>query len=64
MDAQIASLNMRGENVSDGVENSRRSEGGLFEYIEVWYNRERRHSTLDYYLSPAEYEEKRFRNVA
>ena len=33
----------------------------LFEYIEVWYNRERRHSSLGY-LSPAEYEEKNFRN--
>ena len=32
----------------------------LFEYIEVWYNRERRHSSLGY-LSPAEYEEKNFR---
>ncbi len=31
----------------------------LFDYIEVWYNRERRHSTLGY-LSPADYEEKRF----
>ena len=31
----------------------------LFEYIEVWYNRERRHSSLGY-LSPAEYEEKNF----
>lgn len=27
----------------------------LFDYIEVWYNRQRRHSTLDY-LSPVEYE--------
>ncbi len=27
----------------------------IFEYIEVWYNRQRRHSTLGY-LSPAEYE--------
>lgn len=32
----------------------------LFEYIEVWYNRQRRHSSLGY-LSPAEYEEKNFR---
>lgn len=32
----------------------------LFEYIELWYNRERRHSSLGY-LSPAEYEEKNFR---
>jgi len=29
----------------------------LFEYIEVWYNNKRRHSTLDY-VSPAEYERK------
>jgi len=28
----------------------------LFEFIEVWYNRQRRHSTLGY-LSPAAYEE-------
>jgi transposase InsO family protein len=27
----------------------------IFEYIEVWYNRERRHSTLGY-LSPVTYE--------
>ena len=27
----------------------------VFEYIEVFYNRERRHSTLDY-LSPTDYE--------
>ena len=32
----------------------------LFEYIELWYNRERRHSSLGY-VSPAEYEEKNFR---
>jgi putative transposase len=29
----------------------------IFEYIEVWYNRQRRHSTLGY-LSPAEFEAK------
>lgn len=28
----------------------------LFEYLEVWYNRRRRHSALGY-KSPAEYEE-------
>ena len=27
----------------------------IFEYVERWYNRRRRHSALDY-LSPAEYE--------
>ena len=30
----------------------------LFEYIEVWYNRQRRHATLDY-CTPAEYERTR-----
>jgi putative transposase len=30
----------------------------LFEYLEVWYNRRRRHSTLGY-LSPAEFEQQR-----
>ena len=28
----------------------------IFRYIETWYNRKRRHSTLGY-VSPAEYEE-------
>jgi len=32
----------------------------IFEFIEVWYNRKRRHSSLGY-LSPAEYEEKMFK---
>jgi len=31
----------------------------IFEFIEVWYNRKRRHSTLGY-MSPAEYEMKMF----
>lgn len=30
----------------------------LFQYIEVWYNRKRRHSSLEY-LSPVEYEQQR-----
>jgi putative transposase len=34
----------------------------IFRYIETWYNRERRHSTLDY-VSPARYEEQ-LRNAA
>ena len=29
--------------------------GAIFRYIETWYNRRRRHSTLGY-VSPAEYE--------
>jgi putative transposase len=38
-----------------------RSELGaaVFEYLEVFYNRERRHSTLGY-LSPTEFEASRF----
>jgi len=31
------------------------AKSGIFEYIEVFYNRVRRHSALDY-ISPAEYE--------
>jgi len=34
----------------------------IFEYIEVFYNRERRHSTLDY-LSPVEYERRHCINM-
>ena len=36
---------------------------GLFEYIEVFYNRVRRHSSLGY-LSPAQYEEKYYAQCA
>ena len=36
----------------DTREDARRA---IFRYIETWYNRKRRHSTLGY-LSPAEYE--------
>lgn len=35
----------------------REAKQDLFEYIEVWYNRQRRHSSLGY-LSPAEYEQR------
>ncbi|SMN13902.1 IS3 family transposase [Bathymodiolus heckerae thiotrophic gill symbiont] len=34
---------------------------GLFEYIEVFYNKIRRHSTIDYY-SPNDYEKRFYRN--
>lgn len=33
----------------------------IFEYIEVWYNRERVHSSIDY-LSPVEFERKYFQS--
>ena len=32
------------------------AKAGIFEYIEVFYNRKRRHSTIGY-KSPSEYEE-------
>lgn len=35
----------------------REATAAIFEYIEVWYNRQRRHSSLGY-LSPAEYDRK------
>lgn len=35
----------------------------LFEWIEVWYNRQRRHSSIGY-LPPAEYEERLLRKAA
>jgi transposase InsO family protein len=35
----------------------------IFEYIEVWYNRERRHSSLGY-RSPMQYEVEQFTQVA
>ena len=35
----------------------------IFEYIEIFYNRQRRHSTLDY-LTPIEFENSRLKLVA
>jgi transposase InsO family protein len=41
----------------DGVFETRaRASRAVFEFIEIWYNRQRRHSTLGY-LTPVEYEE-------
>ena len=46
---------LKGE-CADGVFESRKeAKNQVFEYIEVWYNRNRLHSTLDY-LSPLEFE--------
>jgi transposase InsO family protein len=46
---------LKGE-CADGVFESRKeSKNQIFEYIEVWYNRNRLHSILDY-LSPLEFE--------
>ncbi|BDI29366.1 transposase [Capsulimonas corticalis] len=35
------------------------AKASVFEYIEVWYNRKRRHSTLGY-ISPAQFEQRHF----
>lgn len=41
----------------DGVFTTRaEASRALFEFIEIWYNRQRRHSTLGY-RSPVEYED-------
>jgi putative transposase len=34
----------------------------IFEYIEVWYNRERIHSSMSY-MSPVEYEKRYFQTL-
>jgi putative transposase len=39
----------------EGFRSTSEARRALFDYIEVWYNRKRRHSTLGY-LSPSEYE--------
>ena len=46
----------------DGADWRTRDEArhALFEYLEVWYNRRRRHSTLGY-LSPAEFEQRQMK---
>ncbi len=42
--------------LGDPIFESRSSaRAAIFEYIEVWYNRKRLHSTLDY-VSPEQYE--------
>lgn len=38
-------------------------ERDFFEYIEIWYNRQRRHSSLDY-LSPLQYEQRLLSSAA
>jgi putative transposase len=55
---------LKKELVHDAARRTRQeARAGLFEYIEVWYYRNRRRPTLDS-LSTTEYEEKRFRNAA
>lgn len=49
---------LKKELVNDAAWQTREeARAALFEYIEVWYNRVRRHSSIDY-LSPADYEAK------
>ena len=48
---------LKKELVGEHVFESRaEASGAVFEFIEIWYNRQRRHSTLGY-LTPVEYEE-------
>ena len=48
---------LKWELISDQSVGSRSEmRSSVFEYIEVWYNRKRRHSTLGY-VSPAQFEQ-------
>ena len=38
------------------------AQSDLFEYLEIWYNRRRRHSSLGY-MGPVQYEEAYYRNA-
>ncbi len=44
-------------------EDRKEAKQDIFEYIQVWYNRKRRHSTLGY-LSPEEFEQKEAYSMA
>jgi putative transposase len=48
---------LKAECVTGQFDTRRQARTAIFEYIEVWYNRQRLHSSLDY-LSPVEFEEK------
>ncbi|PCH70173.1 MAG: hypothetical protein COC06_05675 [Bacteroidales bacterium] len=43
--------------------NHRYAKNEMFEFIEIWYNRKRRHSYLNY-LTPAEFGKAQLKNVA
>ena len=51
--------------LADGADWATRDEArtALFHYLEVWYNRRRRHSALDY-VSPAQYERQLLKSAA
>lgn len=48
---------LKAECATGQFDTRRQARTAIFEYIEVWYNRQRLHSSLDY-LSPVEFEEK------
>ena len=45
--------------INGSFETEEEAKNAIFEYIEIYYNRQRLHSSLGY-LSPVEYEEKFF----
>ena len=51
-------LHLRG----DPFETHEEARSAVFEYIEIFYNRQRRHSTIGN-LTPAEYEERYFQKL-
>ena len=59
----FATLKRELEGCDAGFESRQHARRELFEYIEIFYNRERRHSTLGY-LSPAEFERTALRRAA
>lgn len=47
---------LKAECVTSPYNTRQEARHSIFEYVEVWYNRQRRHSSLGY-LSPAAFEE-------
>ena len=56
MESFFASLKKELVHDADFCHAGPRARAAIFEYIEVFYNRQRRHSSLGY-VSPAEYEQ-------
>ena len=59
----FASLKRELEGCEAGFETHRNARSEIFEYIEIFYNRERRHSALGY-LSPERFERTALKRAA